>query len=636
MGRWNQQRAAHAAGDWMGAVFAERDANIELREAVDGLGLVRLPLDATDHDICEAADTLAERCWTVAFATTAGATLGPIEAGRRTLGAPIPERALFTTTLEQRGAMERIAQGHGVTPPNGNVCSGQYVQDGPAMARMLDPQWWRRQLRAVHAKTVEGAAIRLGYVNKKADPYVSRESVHRRAQQNERNAAALEATTATNELGQEYTLAELAATGPANKAIRRAELMTRIAGFERIALDLGHTGIFATMTCPSRMHKWTVTPNGVFENKRYDGTLPNTAQKHLARVWSRIRSKLHRLGITLYGFRIAEPNHDGTPHWHCLLFVAPEHVDTLRATVLHYALQDSGQERGALAHRVDWKPIEAGRGSAAGYIAKYVAKNIDGYKLTTDLCGGSYLEADSVTTAHRVEAWASTWRIRQFQQIGGPPVGPWRELRRVKSLPSNAPAHLIAAHDAANKAQAVTRIVNKDHDLENADALSVDWAKYVNAQGGHACGRRYAIRVEKTQREGTNKYGEPVAPIPMGVSTLERYTPEHMTTERAGKAPGWATRRLIVESARYVWTITKKVIASIGRGAIGLKAQLLAPWTCVNNCTGNTENGSEKREGQHSKRGAHGGQGMGNSPGPHKGHGRGLCPAPGGGHQGNE
>lgn len=631
LGRWNNRR--HHPGDvvhtpapiWFDG---EGIANIELRQTVDSLAVVRIPLDASDSTICEAADTLAARCKQIATTQVQGAKRIKDAAGRWTLGEALPPMRLLDTPPLQRAALARIALGQGVEPPIENPGKSNHVEDGPAIKRMCDPKWWRRKLRAVHAKHVEGAAIGLGYVNKKADPYVSRESVVRRAQQNERNAAALEATIATNEEGQEYTLAELAAKGPANKAIRRAELMTRIAGFERIADDMGDVGLFFTMTCPSRMHKWRTARNGtVIENPKYDGTLPNDAQKHLARTWARIRSATARRGMRVYGFRIAEPNHDGTPHWHLLVFIAPRltgpvergSVGRFCALVRRYALGTGADrtERGAKAHRCDFKPIDKGRGSAAGYIAKYVAKNIDGYKLDKDLIGN-----DAIETSHRVEAWASTWRVRQFQQIGGPPVGPWRELRRVKDLPSNAPAHLIEAHNAANRQDVPEGVTDKQAIFE----AGAKWDKYVRAQGGPTCGRRYAIRVEKTQPEGENKYGEKAAKVPMGVSTLEKYQPEHMTAARMGGAGLWAERRLIVESARYVWTITKKAVAAIGRVFNGLMAQPLAPWTRVNNCTGIEDERSEKTDGG---RGVRGHSGMGWGTHDPQSHGRGLCPAPG-------
>lgn len=84
-----------------------------------------------------------------------------------------------------------------------------------------------------------------------AEPYVSRETLVRRIQQNERNQAAMEAIVLRNELDQEYTVAELVATGPANRAIRRAELMTRISGFERIAGDMEQIKYSNTPACVS-------------------------------------------------------------------------------------------------------------------------------------------------------------------------------------------------------------------------------------------------------------------------------------------------------------------------------------------------------------------------------------------------
>lgn len=568
---WERRRSRLDSDHWRAAGESQRAANLELLEITEALRGVRLSLDATDSEICGRAAELANYCGQLA--------------------------QVFHQPEALRAAMERKARAHGIEPPP------EKTENTPAMARMTDPIWWRRGLRKMHAKAVEGAAIRLGYVNKTRDPYVSNESLKRRTQQNERNAATLEATIARNELGQEFTLAELAAKGTANKAIRRAELMTRISGFERIAQDMGHAGLFFTMTCPSRMHKWRTVDHGrVIENPRYDGTKPREAQSYLAKVWARIRAKLKRAGLGLYGFRIAEPNHDGTPHWHLLVFHEAARYEELRGIVRHYALQDSPNEPGADVHRVDFKPIDWSRGTAAGYIAKYVAKNIDGYKLDKDLFGNDALE-----TSARVEAWAATWGIRQFQQVGGPPVGPWRELRRVAEVPEQAPEHLKAAH----------RAVNKTAVFEGRENASVAWNHYVEAQGGVFCGRDYKIRIATMEREGVGRYGEPLQPAPCGVETVARefYTPKHMEwMTPPGRAERWVT--WFLESSRHEW----QIVTRKGGGVLE-SIRPKAAWTCVNNCTEGAGNGST--EGRDSS----GAGQMGSGPGPYSGYGGGLCGA---------
>ena len=546
---WTQSRVASLPKPWADALLAawhatdakdHRAANVNLRETTDALQTLRLPLDASDHEIVEAGKQMADRCL-------------EFEAVYRGMGFPCG-----------REAMNRLARGQSVIPP------GPEVEDGPAVARMCDPVWWRSQLRVAHARAVERAAIRLGHVNQRRQIYCSDLTVKRRIQQNARNAQSMEDTTMENEHGDQFTLAELADKGTANRAIKRAELMTRIAGFEHIANQLGHQGLFITITCPSRFHRWrTVRKVNVIENPRFDPTTdPHQGSQYLGKVWARIRAALARKGVHLYGFRVAEPQHDGTPHWHLLVFCSPEHEQIVRDTVHQYAMQDSPNERGATLHRYDIKKMDTARGTAAGYIAKYIAKNIDGYGVGKDLYGN-----DAITVSLRVEAWASTWGIRQFQQIGGAPVGPWRELRRVESIPTDAPQFLQDAH----------RAVNKLATIEGKAKPSASWAHYQNAQGGVYMGRAYRVRVAMEPQQGLNKYQEPKPDKPAGVTTLEWQTlcPNHaaggLMTERT---PGY-----FIRSKRHVWT---PVPRHARRADSAFRAHR-APWTCVNNCTWDQE-----------------------------------------------
>ena len=514
-------------------------ANVELRETTASLLTVRIPLDASDTSICEAAQALANRC-----------------AGRA---------EIFRTAEELRAAVERICEGQGIKVPAAKV------RTGPAIARMCCPLWWRRKLRRHQGQTVEAAAIRLGYVNKFRDLYVSNERLHARIQQNGRNAATLEATIARNELGQEFSLAELAAKGTSNKAIRRAELMTRIGGFERIAVDEGHDGLFITITCPSRFHRYVTVNSGkaAIPNQNYDkGETPKTGQQYLAKVWSCIRADLKRKSVQVYGVRIAEPQHDGTPHWHLLLFCAPEAIESLKDIISKHALKDSPDEPGAREHRCDFKLIDRSKGSAAGYVAKYVAKNIDGYQVGDDLNGKPATE-----TAARVEAWATTWGIRQFQQIGGPPVGVWRELRRVRELPKGAPDHLVQAHNAVNKVAV----------REGRENASVAWDQYCRAQGGVFCGRKSLIKLAMYTPDSLGIYGDPAPPRAFGVETEALENAQDLIG-----ASGPTTRLVhwVIESERHAWVIISRnkrkppVESKFSEGT-----ESIQPWTSVNNCT---------------------------------------------------
>lgn len=335
-----------------------------------------------------------------------------------------------------RAEGDSLADLHGVERARSND-KGDAVG---VVARYACPRWWRRKLRQAQRLAIEREKIAQGLVGAYRQVYCSDAQVALRGAQLTRNREALEVTKAINEEGQEYTLQELADLSVSNPRIRRSELMVRMRGFEEYARRRDHVAVAVTLTCPSRMHPC---------DDEYNGISPRDAAGYLSKVWARVRSCLARYGVRVYGFRVAEPHKDGCPHWHMVLFLETEgDARRLEFALLWYGLQVDGDERGAIEHRVKVERINR---NATGYLAKYISKGIDGWHEgeSSDLFNGmgegvgfAVVDEDartgkrqvvgrSVDLAKRVQAWATCYRRRQFQQIGGPPVTLWRELRRV-------------------------------------------------------------------------------------------------------------------------------------------------------------------------------------------------------------
>lgn len=506
----------------------EREANIWIRKLVEQFPKRALELGASEESLVQYAVERANE-------------------GERL--------RLHGATLEE---LERYCLAHGVPLPHG--------RDEEAIARRVSCSlWWRRNLRKVNARKAEALSISLGLVHRQRGLYSSDDAVHRRASQKRRNRALLDALLAINELGESFALSDLADRGTANPAIKRAELMTRIAGFEYIAQAMDLAGEFITITSPSRYHPRIATSG--HRNPNYaPGTTPTDTRDYLGRVWSRITAALARAEIKIFGFRVAEPHHDGTPHFHGLFFLRPEHVPLFRRIVARYAVREDRAELGlsyadtqadaktqarqlraegragsleelmasvgwegafwerpprwvwqAIKARVCFKAIDWSRGTAAGYIAKYIAKNIDGFKQTGESIGQDFEalgmaptedgdssrpeETDASRTAARVDAWASTWGIRQFQQVGGPPVGVWRELRRWDYAAQDAEHVLMMAAAAADAG---------------------NWGRFVEVMGGWEASRKaMPLTLAKEQREPANRYGEEAQPAVYGVVEKE-------------------------------------------------------------------------------------------------------------------
>ncbi|MBU2279616.1 MAG: replication endonuclease, partial [Gammaproteobacteria bacterium] len=128
-------------------------------------------------------------------------------------------------------------------------------------------------------------------------------------------------------------------------------------GAARLIMTMqGHIGSFVTLTCPSKYH-FAYASSGD-RNPNWNCATPYQAQQYLNQVWARIRAELARQEIQIYGLRVAEPQRDGTPHWHMMLFMAPDHLSAFRTVFMQYALAEDGDEKGALVNRVKLVDID--------------------------------------------------------------------------------------------------------------------------------------------------------------------------------------------------------------------------------------------------------------------------------------
>ena len=535
----------------------EREANLWLASLAKRFPEHMLPLGASDEQLCAFAKERAS------------------------------EAALKLSAVPSLVVLAEYCAHYGVPVPRGTC-------DETIIKRASCDRWWRRALRRSRSREAEALAIEIGMVTRRRQLYASHDAVNMRRAQKRRNQAVLDAMVAINELGESFKLSELVDKSVSNPALRRVELMCRMSGFESIAQGLELAGEFVTLTAPSRFHSHHAASST--RNSKWDGSSPRDTADYLCRVWSRITSALDRAGIRIFGMRIAEPHHDATPHFHCLFFLRKQDRRNFRLIVARYAVREDRAELGlnyacnkadamrqaralratgtheslkVLAERIDWetrfwqsisngvwkaikarvdfKAIDWTRGTATGYLIKYVAKNIDGrrqdgesagvdYEAAEDIDGGN----DMMATARRADAWAATWGIRQFQQVGGPPVTVWRELRRWE----------VEGADNTIELAAIAADVG-------------DWGRFVEVMGGWEQ-RRRAMPLKAITRPATvpNRYGEEGMPSILGVVDVET--------------------GFLAITRTHVWEIQRDVTQS-GRAATA--------WTRVNNSTKSTFTG---------------------------------------------
>lgn len=411
------------------------------------------------------------------------------------------------------------------------------------LIRLTCEKWWFKQMRTTQRRMVEHVAIACGEVRANAASYISNQSFQEWQLQQRKNHDYLRAMIIENidNPEEQVELFDMFLKSSSNPALRRNEMMVRLRGLEEWAEENNNEALFLTLTAPSSFH----AGNG---NKKWSGVNPRDTQNYLNKVWQQFRALLAKRDIKFYGMRVAEPHKDGTPHWHALAYVPAEHKEEVIRLFKQKALELDGNEKGAAEHRCKVEECDKTKGSATAYIAKYIAKNIDGFALA-----GEVSDEDPTLSLHdnalRVRAWASRWGIRQFQFYGGASISVWRELRRLIS--GQADDEII------NKAQAAAGIAN-------------DYAAYMEIQGGALAKRTDQPIKLDYETKPANKYGEQRKAI---IGLANRFSLKQVIS----RTKKWQIKKRPQDFAQ-------RTESMVERSSTANNSARSAPWTCVSNC----------------------------------------------------
>lgn len=361
--------------------------------------------------------------------------------------------------------------------------------------RAFDERWWRRKLRSHSIRTVEATLRRLGFVRKQSGVYASNYALNKVKAQRKRNDAWIDAMLAIADDGTQINLRDAVDASLANPKVRRADLMARLRGYEELAYESGYAALFLTMTCPSAYH--AVLGASGRQNPKFEGYTPKEGMQYLNSVWQRVRADYGKAKLQVAGFRICEPHHDGTPHFHFLLYIPKPQVAAFCEIFRKHNLKQNGDELGADEYRCDIQELDLDNGSPTGYVAKYIAKNVDGEDVGEDL----EAELEATNTAERVIAWASLWGIRQFQQIGNTPATVYREFRR---LPTPLTGRNAETAEKARQA-----------------ADGADYAGFIKATGGMFVRRQCLVfRAFHIVKDKLTSFGEEMKRL-LGILSVE-------------------------------------------------------------------------------------------------------------------
>ncbi|EJN8180634.1 replication endonuclease [Salmonella enterica] len=448
-----------------------------------------------------------------------------------------------------------IAEHFKADPPEWSRFTGKKLtleQLKIAISKMLSVRFWSRHFRTFTRRWREHLYIAVGDVRRQRSVICSPQWVqHWLASRKRGREIMAETDLEDEETGETLPLLSAVDASVSNNEKRRAEMLTRVKGLEELAAldhmsqDSDYVALFFTWTAPQQYHAWLETGR---RNRKWNGASPRETQRYFTRTFKNFSTALTRRDIHIFGMHVTESHHDGTPHWHGILFVRREQEATLRDVFEGYANAEN-----CSAHRpgkppeqsqLMIKPVDKRMGSLTAYITKHICRNLEGCAP-----GGRDKETGRPWTelARHSAAWASLWGIKQFQFTGGPPVSVWRELRKLSDQ---------------KQADSVSPAFGELHHAARAG----DWAEYTRLQGGLPAARKnLTMRTWYQAASEPDECGQYTAII-KGV-----YLPG------TGKAPvATRTRKWKVKTPRQ----------NVKPGFMkNRRKPALTPWTRINNCT---------------------------------------------------
>ncbi|WGE29431.1 replication endonuclease [Edwardsiella tarda] len=444
-----------------------------------------------------------------------------------------------------------------------------------AIARLMCADYWKSQLWRLRCRWREEQLRAAGQVSRQVSPYLSRDALSAFREQRRRMREFLKSHELVSEDGFTIDLEDVYYASASSPKHRRFEMMTTMKGIEMIAEERGDVPTFITVTCPSRFH--AITENG-HPNPKWDGsTIRDSSDYLVGHFFAAVRKKLKHHGLFWYGIRVAEPHHDGTVHWHMMMFTRPDDRETIEGIVRDIAIRDDRPELGDdITPRFKSEVITTEKGSPTGYIATYIGKNIDrgAVKGNDPKTGKPRDDNESgkpmAETVENAIGWAGLHGVRQFQFFGIPSRQVWRELRRL-------------ACQMTRQKNGPQRLPNQAMDNVLACADAGDFAAYIMAQGGVLIPRKnYVVRTAYDIADRENAYGE----NPIQIYGI--YSPILGDASRICTHPD-------------TWTLVKKAAPTTSPAAqpgesVDVPGGPAAPWTCGNNCPGEqkTNNKSPK------------------------------------------